>query len=76
LRRLEELRRESGERQITESADLQEAILRFEPLWEQLNTCEKEHFIRTLVASVHYDGRTDNVTLGFHNESVRELCKE
>ena len=50
--------------------------MRFDPLWEQLNTCEKEQFIRILVASVQYDGRTHKVTLGFHNEGVRELCKK
>jgi site-specific DNA recombinase len=76
LRRLEELRRESGEAQMTEPADVQEALLSFDPLWEQLTTREKERFVRTLVAVVKYDGRSDTVTVGFHSDSIKDLCKE
>jgi hypothetical protein len=76
LRRLEELRAESGETQVTEPADVQEALLRFDLLWDHLATWEKECFIRALVATVKYDGRTDSVTVGFHSESIKELCQE
>ena len=76
LRLLEALRRESGEGQMAEPADVKDAILRFDPLWEQLTTWEKEQFIRALVAAVKYDGRTSTVTVGFHNEGIKELCKE
>ena len=76
LRRLEELRRESSETQITDPADVQEAISGFDPLWDQLNTWERERFIRTLVAAVQYDGRTDTVTVGFHSESIKELYNQ
>jgi site-specific DNA recombinase len=75
LRRLEAVRQESGETQMSEPADVQLALLEFDPLWEQLNTWEKERFIRTLVASVKYDGRTETVTVGFHSESIKELCQ-
>jgi hypothetical protein len=76
LRLLEALHRESGEGKMAEPADVQEAITRFDPLWEQLTTWEKEQFIRTLVAAVKYDGRTETVTVGFHSEGIKELCKE
>ena len=76
LRLLEALRRESGEEQLAEPADVEQAILRFDPLWEQLTSWQKEQFIRTLVAAVKYDGRTGTVTVGFHSEGIKELCKE
>jgi site-specific DNA recombinase len=76
LRLLEALRRESGEGQMAEPADVKDAILRFDPLWEQLTSWQKEQFIRTLVAAVKYDGRTGTVTVGFHSEGIKELCKE
>jgi site-specific DNA recombinase len=76
LRRLEEMRRESGETQMTEPAHVQEAISRFDSLWEQLSTWEKEQFVRTLVAAVQYDGRTETVTLGFHSEGIRGRCNQ
>jgi site-specific DNA recombinase len=76
LRLLEALRRESGEGQTAEPADVQDAILRFDPLWERLTMWEKEQFIRALVATVRYNGRTSTVTVGFHNEAIKELCKE
>jgi site-specific DNA recombinase len=76
LRRLEEMRREANETVITEPADVQNALLKFEPLWEQLTTWEKERFIRVLITEVRYDGRTETVTVGFHNEGIKELCEQ
>jgi site-specific DNA recombinase len=76
LRRLEELRQEANETAITEPADVQNALVKFEPLWEQLTTWEKERFIRTLITEVRYDGRTETVTVGFHSEGIKELCEK
>jgi len=76
LRRLEEMRREANETVITEPADVQNAMLKFEPLWEQLTTWEKERFIRALISEVRYDGRTEMVTVGFHSEGIKELCEK
>lgn len=74
LRRLEEMRREANETVMAEPGDVQDALLRFDPLWEQLTTWEQERFIRALVAEVRYDGQTENVTVGFHSEGIKELC--
>ena len=76
LCRLEEIRRDSGEVGMADPADVQDALMRFEPLWEQLNTAEQERFIRTLVAEVKYDGSTGMVTVGFHSEGIKELCEK
>ena len=76
LQHLEELRRESGEGQLADPGDVQQAISSFDPLWEEMNTWEKERFIRLLVATVQYDGQTEAVTMGFHSESIRELCAQ
>ena len=76
LRRLEEMRREANETAITEPADVQKALLNFEPLWEQLTTWERERFIRALITEVRYDGRTETVTVGFRSEGIKELCEK
>ena len=76
LAQLEEMRRESSDMAMTEPVDVQDALLRFEPLWEQLNTSEQERLIRALVAEVKYDGPTGMVTVGFHSEAIKELCQE
>jgi len=49
-------------------------LLRFDPLWEQLTTAEQESFIRTLVQQVKYDWATGEVTIGFHNDGIKQLC--
>ncbi len=76
LRRLEEMRRESSEIAMAEPADVQEALARFDPLWEQLNLAEQERFIRALITEVQYDGPTGTVTVGFHSEGIKELCEQ
>jgi site-specific DNA recombinase len=59
---------------MTDPADIQTALLRFDPLWEKLTTAEQETFIRTLINQVTYDGTTGEVTIGFHNNGIRQLC--
>jgi len=76
LRRLEEMRREASETAMAEPGDVQDALLKFDPLWEQLSTWERERFIRVLIAEVRYDGRTQTVTVGFRSEGIKELCDE
>jgi site-specific DNA recombinase len=76
LRRLEEMRREANETAMAEPADVQDALLKFDPLWEQLTTWEKERFIRALIAEVRYDGTTETVTVGFRSEGIKELCEK
>lgn len=74
LRKLEEIRRESKHAPVTDPAKVQDVLARFDPLWTQLTTREKERFIRALVATVKYDGPTGMVTVGFHSESIKEIC--
>ena len=76
LRRLEEMRREANETTLAEPACVQDALQRFDPLWEQLTTWEQERFIRALVTEVRYDRRTETVTVGFHSEGIKELCEK
>ena len=76
LRRLEEMRREANETTLAEPAGVQDALQRFDPLWEQLTTWEQERFIRALVTEVRYDRRTETVTVGFHSEGIKELCEK
>lgn len=59
---------------MTDPAEVQVALLRFDPLWEQLATSEQEIFIRTLVHQVKYDGTTGEVTISFHSNGIKQLC--
>lgn len=59
---------------IADPGHVQTALLRFDPLWEQLTISEQETFIRTLVNHVKYDGTTGEVTIGFHNDGIRQLA--
>ena len=74
----EVLRRIAADRQpdepMTDPAGVEQALLKFDPLWDRLTTWEQETFIRTLVAQVRYDGTTGKVTVGFHSEGIKQLC--
>jgi site-specific DNA recombinase len=72
LRRIEENRK--PDELMVDPAEVQEALLRFDPLWDQLTTWEQEAFIRTMIAQVKYDGGTGKVTVGFHSEGIKHLC--
>jgi len=72
LRRIAESRQPNEP--MTDPAEIQTALLRFDPLWEQLTTAEQETFIRTLVHHVKYEGATGEVTIGFHSNGIRHLC--
>ena len=54
--------------------EVQQALEKFEPLWEHLTTWEQERFVRALVSEVQYDGRTETVTVGFRTNGIKELC--
>lgn len=61
-----------------EAADprmVEQALLTFDPLWEQFSAWEQETFIRALVEQVRYDGTTGSITLGFRSTAARNLCK-
>jgi site-specific DNA recombinase len=59
---------------MPDPAEIQTALIRFDPLWEQLTTAEQEAFIRILVHQVKYDGTTGEVTIVFHSDGIRQLC--
>ena len=66
LRRLEESRKEEdASMPMADPGEVSEALLKFDPLWEQLTTWEQERFVRALVKEVRYDGPSQTVTVGF-----------
>jgi len=75
LLRVKEQRRECGGSQITDPGELQEALQRFDPLWDQLTTVEQERFVRALVAEVRYNGRSETITVGFRSQGIKQLCE-
>jgi len=72
LLRIEEIR--EPDTPIADPAHVQEALCRFDPLWDQLTVCEQGQFIRTLVTQVKFDGVTGTVTVGFRSEGIKEIC--
>jgi site-specific DNA recombinase len=75
LAHLERDRQEQGNSDpMADPGQVNEALLKFDPLWEQLTTWEQELFVRALVKQVRYDGVTQTVTVGFLTESIKELC--
>ena len=76
LRRLEQERRQDATSKLSfDPGDVREALLKVDPLWEQLSTSERERFIRVLVKEVRYDGPSGTVTVGFLSEETKELCQ-
>jgi hypothetical protein len=76
LRLLEENRQQNGPTSpMVEPGDVRDALLRFDPLWDQLNGWEQERLIRALVKEVRYDGPNQTVTVSFLSEGIRELCQ-
>jgi site-specific DNA recombinase len=76
LRQLEENRQQNGPTwPIVEPGDVRDALLKFDPLWNQLNGWEQERLIRALVKEVSYDGPNQTVTVSFLSEGIRELCR-
>jgi site-specific DNA recombinase len=76
LRQLEESRQQSGtDVPINDPEEVRQALMRFDPLWEELTTAEKERFIRVLVKEVRYDGPNQIVTVGFRSEGIKALCR-
>jgi site-specific DNA recombinase len=74
LRRLEESR--APDTPMADPAHVQDALLKFDPLWDQLSAGEQEKCVRALVAQVRYDGPSGTVTVGFRSEEIKELCDE
>jgi len=54
--------------------DVAQALKEFDGLWNELAPREQEEFIKKLIQSVAYDGRSGTVTVGFHSAGVRQLC--
>jgi site-specific DNA recombinase len=77
LRRMVQNRQQDGDATtpMADPVDVREALLKFDPLWDQLNTSEQERFIRTMVKEVRYDGPSQTVTVGFLSEGIKELCQ-
>lgn len=55
--------------------EIQQALEKFDPVWEHMTTWEQERFIRALVSEVTYDGRTSTVTVGFRSGGIKQLCE-
>jgi site-specific DNA recombinase len=76
LQRLEQAHKRSSDSQpMVDPGDVADALMKFDPLWEQLRTWEQEQFVRALVHQVRYEGPTRTVTVGFRSGSIKELCE-
>lgn len=60
--------------QDADRGDVAQALREFDGLWSQLAPREQEKFIKTLVETVSYDGRSGAVTVGFRSAGIMQLC--
>lgn len=67
--------RRSLQQPATDSQDVEDLLMKFDPLWDQLNTREQEQYIRALVKEVRYDGTSGAVTIGFRSDAIKRLCQ-
>jgi len=54
--------------------DVAHALREFDGLWSELAPREQQGFIKKLIESVSFDGRTGTVTVGFRSAGVKQLC--
>ncbi|MBI4902872.1 MAG: recombinase family protein [Acidobacteria bacterium] len=57
-----------------DATDLRDALAKFDPLWEHMNSHEQAQLVHALVEQVRYDGRTGTVTLGFRSAGIKQMC--
>jgi len=75
--RLAEIKQELKglEAERVDEQDFRNALARFGPVWEYLNTREQGRIIHALVERVTYDGRTKRVTVAFRSAGIRAMCQ-
>ncbi|WP_458789213.1 recombinase family protein [Adonisia turfae] len=55
---------------VLDEDELVGALEAFDPLWEQLNTKERERLVRLLVKRVEWDAETETITVAFNAEAA------
>lgn len=56
-----------------DARNIEVTLREFDPLWEQLSNWEKERFIRALIDTVKYVGRTGMVTIAFRSSAIKKF---
>ena len=62
--------------QVASAADVEEALRRFDGLWQHMTPKEQERFIKMLIQEVRYDGKTGTVTLAFRSAGLKQFCTQ
>jgi site-specific DNA recombinase len=62
------------QRQALRSADLEDALEEFDPVWEALSPREKAQILHLLIERIGYNGRDGKVTVTFRSPEVKALC--
>jgi len=61
---------------VIEEDELVGALEAFDPLWEQLNTKERERLMRLLVKRVEWDAEMETITVAFNAEAGASIEEE
>jgi len=61
---------------VLDEDELVGALEAFDPLWEQLNTKERERLVRLLVTRVEWDAETETITVAFNAEAESVVDEE
>jgi len=61
---------------VLDEDELVGALEAFDPLWEQLNTQERERLVHLLVKRVEWDAETETITVAFNAEAGSVVDEE
>ena len=61
---------------VLDEDELVGALEAFDPLWEQLNTKERERLVHLLVKRVEWDAETETITVAFNAEAAAWIDEE
>jgi hypothetical protein len=61
---------------VLDEDELVGALESFDPLWEQLNTDERERLVRLLVKRVEWDAETETITVAFNADADAGATEE
>jgi site-specific DNA recombinase len=61
---------------VLDEDELAGALESFDPLWEQLNTAERERLVHLLVKRVEWDAETETITVAFNADAAVSTREE
>jgi len=63
----------SNDESVVGAAELEAALVSFDPVWNTLTPNEQAQVLRLLIRRIDYDGAKGTISLSFHDSGVRKL---